>query len=122
MSFNGGKAFAMNYTPKKHPVQDFKAIVKMTASQVHNGPPLTGPLKMVVSYFFPRPKSLTRKVNALDWKTTKPDWDNLGKSVSDALTGILWVDDAQLASVLVEKRICGDQDQPGTRVEVCLLT
>ena len=36
--------------------------------------------------------------------TVKPDWDNIGKIISDALNGIAYKDDAQVVSCTVEKR------------------
>jgi Holliday junction resolvase RusA-like endonuclease len=36
--------------------------------------------------------------------TSKPDWDNLAKLTSDALNGIAWADDAEVASAHVVKR------------------
>jgi Holliday junction resolvase RusA-like endonuclease len=40
--------------------------------------------------------------------TVKPDWDNLGKVVSDALNGIAWKDDAQVCWANV-KKVYGEQ-------------
>jgi Holliday junction resolvase RusA-like endonuclease len=34
----------------------------------------------------------------------KPDWDNVGKIVCDALNGVAWHDDAQIVDAHVEKR------------------
>jgi Holliday junction resolvase RusA-like endonuclease len=52
------------------------------------------PIRIEVRFFFPRPKS----VKALD-KTTRPDLDKLLRSLGDALTGILWQDDAQVTEI-----------------------
>lgn len=35
--------------------------------------------------------------------TVKPDWDNVGKIVCDALNGIAWHDDAQVTQATVRK-------------------
>lgn len=35
--------------------------------------------------------------------TVKPDWDNIGKVVCDALNGIAWHDDAQVTQATVRK-------------------
>lgn len=37
------------------------------------------------------------------YKATRPDFDNLCKGCSDALTGVLWADDGLIAKALVEK-------------------
>ena len=34
---------------------------------------------------------------------TKPDWDNIGKLLSDALNGVAWHDDAQITQATVHK-------------------
>ena len=35
--------------------------------------------------------------------TSKPDWDNLGKGISDALNGVAWIDDSQVVYASVRK-------------------
>ena len=34
---------------------------------------------------------------------TKPDWDNIGKIIADALNGVAWHDDAQITQATVHK-------------------
>ena len=64
-------------------------------------PPLTGPVVLTVRVRRPAPKSATKKARAMMLAdqlrpTSKPDWDNYGKAVSDALNGVAYVDDAQV--------------------------
>ncbi len=114
-----GRTFSQNYTPAKHPVNEFKAAIRLACAAAHQGEPLAGPLAMTARFVFPRPKSMTRKSGNLGlWKASKPDWDNVGKALADALTGLLWADDAQLAIVTIHKRIAGDGEQAGASVEV----
>ena len=47
--------------------------------------------------------------------TSKPDVDNLYKSTSDALTGIIWKDDNQIISIKATKHY---DDGNGSRVEI----
>ena len=47
--------------------------------------------------------------------TGKPDFDNIGKVVADALKTIVWIDDATVVDGRVIKRYA---DEPGLRVEV----
>jgi Holliday junction resolvase RusA-like endonuclease len=56
--------------------------------------PLEGPLSLGFEAFFPHP--LKTKPLRL-YKDSKPDLDNLIKNVKDALKGIAWRDDAQVA-------------------------
>lgn len=52
-----------------------------------------------------------------------PDWDNIGKLVSDAFNKIVWKDDGQVADagsrrVFVKKKPNGKWQRPGIRVRV----
>ena len=70
--------------------------------------PLTGPLKVSVLAIFLAPASWTKSKKALAYggelaHVVKPDADNVGKTI-DALNKIVWADDSQIVSMLVEKR------------------
>lgn len=41
----------------------------------------------------------------------RSDWDNLGKTVSDALNGIVWVDDSQVDHATVQKIRCNKGEE-----------
>jgi Holliday junction resolvase RusA-like endonuclease len=66
--------------------------------------PVTCPVGMVleVEYLVPSSWSAKRKA-AATWKTSKPDADNLAKIVKDALSKIVYADDAQVVSLIVRK-------------------
>ena len=65
-------------------------------------PPLDGELAIKMVFYFPRPKShfgtgknsSKLKASAPAHHTTKPDLTKLIRAVEDALTGVLWRDDA----------------------------
>lgn len=64
---------------------------------------LTGPVRLWVRAVFKRPDRRPKKVSADDWavgepmvRPCTPDADNVVKLVSDALNGIVYVDDAQV--------------------------
>ena len=73
--------------------------------------PLTGPLELHATFYFPRPKSHYRtgtyagvlKDGAPDWHTSKPDADKLLRAIGDSITGIIARDDSMLAVVRAEK-------------------
>ena len=120
-SGKGGKQFVQNYTPAKHPVNDFKAAVMHAARAAYSGPPLDVPLSMHVVFVMPRD-------NAKVWKTKpmprepytkkKGDWDNLGKSLSDALNQLVYTDDGLLCDVRVLRVMASGYEQPHVEVRI----
>ena len=70
--------------------------------------PLEGPVWLTVEATFAYPKAFSRKQRG-HWKTSKPDLDNIVKLVKDALNGIAWADDAQVARLLDCKKIYGEK-------------
>lgn len=77
--------------------------------------PLCGPLEFGVSITFVRPKGHFTKngdvrQGAPDWPTVRPDATKLLRAIEDALTGIVWVDDAQIVKQSVQK-LYGDADE-----------
>lgn len=62
--------------------------------------PLRGPVGLLVKWCFP----ITGKHRDGEWKTSKPDTDNLQKLLKDCMTKLgYWKDDAQVCSEIVEK-------------------
>jgi Holliday junction resolvase RusA-like endonuclease len=117
---SAGRAFAMNFTPSKHPVQAFKATARMAAQTAYQGAPLEGPIVLRVLFLMPRPGRLRWKKRPMprEWHTSKPDLDNLEKSLKDALSGLIWIDDAQVCEVRKQKLYCCGDEQPGLMVEI----
>jgi Holliday junction resolvase RusA-like endonuclease len=118
---SGGRTFTQNYTPSKHPVQSFKATVRMAAQQAYDGPPLNEPLTMRLLFVMDRPGRLLQKKSPpgrIPFCNKNKDWDNLGKSVSDALNGLVYVDDGLLWSVSVEKVFGSRLEAPHVEVTI----
>jgi len=118
-----GRTFAHNFTPAKHPVQAFKATVRLafqTTVQPHETALAIGPVGLYLTFVLPRPKSLTWKKRAMPrlWHTSKPDTDNLAKAVKDALTGLAWKDDSQVCFVEARKLYAAGDESPGVLVEI----
>ena len=67
---------------------------------------MEGPLRVVMTFYMPRPKSLPKRVL---WHVKKPDVDNLCKAVGDALNGIAYNDDSQIVRLKVFKRYAFDR-------------
>ena len=114
-----GKVRTQNYTPTKHPVNAFKAACSIAAQSAKGMRVLEGPVDLDVTFVLPRPKALvwkTREMRRLH-HAKKPDAENLLKALQDALTGICWRDDSQIAQVRVAKVIAGEE-LPHVEVEI----
>jgi Holliday junction resolvase RusA-like endonuclease len=116
----GGKVFAQTYTPTADKSNSLKALIAYAFSQVHQGPPLAGPVGLDVDFVFQRPASMVWKKKAMprDWKPTTPDLSNLVKLVEDALNKLAFVDDAQIVDGRNRKLICNALEQPHIRVKI----
>jgi Holliday junction resolvase RusA-like endonuclease len=81
---------------------------------------IVGPVRMFITAIMPRPKRLCRKSDKDSqlWAECKPDWDNIGKIVSDALNGVAYADDAQIVSGTVEKVYHEKDGMPSVIVSV----
>lgn len=81
-------------------------VVKLFAQRAMEGrPPLTGPIGLEIFAYYPPPESWPAKKKAATiWKTSKPDADNLAKLIKDAIGKIVFVDDAQVAKLMVQKQ------------------
>ena len=103
-----------NYIPKTDPVWVFKTALQLAASTVRPEIILSGPIRIILDFIFPRTKSMIWKSKPMTRvaKSTKPDIDNLCKSVFDALNGILFVDDSQICECRASKYIASGNEQP----------
>lgn len=94
--------------------------------------PVDGPISMRLSFRMPRPKSHYLPVNrtrlapelrpdAPEWAIGKPDGDKLLRAVFDALTGVAYVDDAQVVVIGATQKYANPGEQPGVDVRVSAL-
>lgn len=118
-----GREFLQNYTPTGHPVNAYKAVVKLCAASAYAGSPLDCPIRLTLTFVLPRPKNLFWKTKPMprEWHTGRPDSDNLAKSTKDALKGVVWRDDSLVAELHVVKQIASGDEQPHAVVKVELL-
>ena len=64
------------------------------------------PVGLKIDFLFEIPKSWSKsKKESAKWHTSRPDSDNLAKTVKDALNGVLYDDDSQVAWMQVSKRL-----------------
>ena len=107
-----GKSFVRE--AGKH-TADWRAVVSLAASEAMGDRPLlTGPLRLDINFYFERPKNHYRtrnglisdvvKLSAPVYKITMPDRTKLTRSTEDAMTKIVWRDDAQVCDGRLVKR------------------
>lgn len=72
--------------------------------------PFKGPISITVSFVYPQRKTVKMK-EALEWKTTTPDLDNLLKLFLDAMTQCkFWEDDKQIVHMESKKFLAKGQE------------
>lgn len=91
------------YTPKKTVEAEQK--IKFAFIEKYGIPedfifPKDTPIKLEVIVYFLKPKSAKKR----KFPTVKPDYDNLLKTVSDALQKFIFYDDSQICDVKFSKR------------------
>ena len=92
------------------------------AAKPHLPPkPLVGPVRVDIDFFFHRPTRLMRRMDpdGLLPHTAKPDIDNLGKAVLDALKDAgMFCDDSIVFCGFLVKWYCTRTGEPGALVRV----
>jgi len=110
------------YTPKK--TANYESLVAVAAQHAMAD---TGPFACALAveidavHTVPASWSKKKREQALCGAmhpTTKPDIDNIAKAVADGGNGVVWVDDKQIARLLVVRRY---GETPGVHVRVAAL-
>ena len=106
------------YTPEK--TVNYETLVK-TIYQTEGHPKHDGAIGIIIKAYMPIPKSTSKKqrqqmIDGDIRPTKRPDWDNFGKIVSDALNGIAWDDDSQIIAGTVEKWYA---EEPRAEITIC---
>jgi Holliday junction resolvase RusA-like endonuclease len=110
--------FVSTYTPEK--TSNYETLVKWYFVDAATGERLEGPLRVDILAYFPIPKS-TSKVKSENMRkgairpTSKPDWDNIGKIICDAINELAYKDDSQIVDGRVQKFY---SDNPRVEVEI----
>ena len=111
--------YAHAYEPKD--ITQYKRLVAMKYRLAHKQQlPLTGALSVDVRFYRPVQKSISkaerqRRLLGQSLPTVKPDIDNYVKAILDALNGLAFKDDSQIA-VLYARKIYSDK--PRTEIEI----
>jgi Holliday junction resolvase RusA-like endonuclease len=93
----------------------------VTQAAIATGVPLMrGPVSMSVVFLFQRPKghygAKGLKPSAPRFHMVRPDLSKVLRSTEDALTGVLYGDDARIVSTTAMKRYCTGQERPGAMI------
>ena len=109
--------FVRTYDPKEATSYKATIIQLARAAGVRQ---MIGPVRIAIDAYLPRPKRLCRKIDPSGAipAECKPDWDNIGKIVCDALNGIAYADDSQVWSGIVQKWYHAKDGMP--RVEISM--
>lgn len=114
--FSTAGGYARSYTPAK--TIEYENLVRMEWEK-SGAKKLEGVIFATINAYFPIPKSVSKKKRKeLDgaFYTKKPDCDNIAKIILDALNGIAYDDDSQIACLSVMKLYDADE----TKVMVTL--
>ena len=94
------------FTPQK--TVNYESLVQYIYMDQAEGQKLEGPLKMDIGFYFPIPKSYSKKrkqaiMDIEEMHTKKPDIDNCIKSITDALNNFAYDDDSQIVEITAKK-------------------
>lgn len=98
--------YVKTYTPEQ--TTNYENLVRLSYQQQVGAVKLEGSINASMTFYFPIPKSVTKKVREqmLAEKyphSKKPDLDNCIKAIADSLNGIAFDDDSQICSVISRK-------------------
>lgn len=95
------------YTPTK--TEKYENVIKQFAKIEMIGKAVfSGPVVLQLTARFPIPKSWTKTKKAQAaageiYPTVKPDFDNIGKVIADAMNKIVYLDDSQIVCSIINK-------------------
>jgi Holliday junction resolvase RusA-like endonuclease len=107
-----GGGIIVNTADANKKAKPWQRDVAAAASVQYDGPLLLGPLRVELIFYRPRLKghfgsgrnAEVLKDSAPAYPTSRPDALKLARGVEDALTGIVWRDDAQIVDEMIGKR------------------
>jgi len=123
-SFRRGN-FTGQYDPSKGDKADFLA----KAMEHKPDKPMEGALLLKIAAYFKRPASHFGRRDKMPYlkdgspkfHTNTPDADNIAKFIGDALNGIFWDDDKQIAVLEMTKLYCEDGCTPNINIFIMQL-
>lgn len=106
------------YTPKETSNYENRVVAFFREAYPDHIPTVT-PIRMTIMAFYPIPTSWSKKKTkaamAGEIFPGKPDWDNVGKIISDALNEVAYKDDSQIYQCTIAKMY---SDRPRVFVQI----
>lgn len=118
---SGGKFSARMYDAGT--AEAWKADVARAIEGAWDRVRLAGPVRVEITFLFPRPQSLMRKKDPPGRvrHAKKPDRDNCEKAVLDCLTQLgMWTDDGQVCDGALRKFYAAKDEQPGAEIRIAV--
>jgi Holliday junction resolvase RusA-like endonuclease len=110
-------------TESNRNVKSWQQLVAEGASRALHAVPLAqqavlfaSPVRLTVGFYLPRPKSLPKRRPVAH--LTAPDLDKLTRCIGDALSQVVYADDAQVVEAVVGKFYAGIGEAPHVDVRV----
>lgn len=112
VTHQSGTRYSRHGTYKTKALKQWEQTLAQAMESMVPAAPLEGPIRLEVAFRY-KP---SRKKDQSAWKVTKPDTDNLIKTVKDVMTRLhFWKDDAQVCFEMTKKAWGSD---PGIMVRI----
>ncbi len=103
--FGNGRVYTPQRTSNAESKSQQAAVVAMNKARFR---PTAGPVEVELEFFFPVPESWPKHKRVRAGRgelkpASRPDIDNLAKQVTDAMNGVVYIDDAQIVSLSARK-------------------
>jgi Holliday junction resolvase RusA-like endonuclease len=122
INHSGGRPTVRSITPKNTREYEAEVRTEFRLRYGHyNDFPIFSqgiPLQASLDFIFLRPESKRKGKNRREYPAIKPDYDNLAKSVSDALNGWAYHDDSQIVTTVIRKRYTEDIREVGAQIVI----
>lgn len=94
---------ARAYTPART-VKRERDIALLAKASMRGGRIFIGPVEVMLTFFFKRPKIHAKLKHPPVWHTNRSDLDNLAKAALDAMNAIVYLDDKQICCMSISKQ------------------
>lgn len=86
--------------PDNKRMKPWRDLVALVAQQHAPARPFVGAVEVALHFYLPQPKSLPKRVQ---YHARRPDLDKLVRAALDAMSGVIWRDDAQVRALNATK-------------------